>query len=33
MGGRMERMEEEIKPFNRQKYELSVQDGCVLWGS
>ena len=25
--------DEEILPFNRRKQELSVQDGCVLWGS
>ena len=22
-----------MKPFNRKRDELSVQDGCVLWGS
>ena len=21
-----------MKPFNRRKGELSVQDGCILWG-
>lgn len=26
-------MEEEFTPFNRRHTELSVQDGCVLWGS
>ena len=25
--------DEEILPFNRWKQELSMQDGCVLWGS
>ena len=25
--------EEELKPFSRRRYELSVEDGCVLWGS
>ena len=25
--------EEEMRPFNRRSEELSVQDGCVLWGS
>ena len=25
--------DEEILPFNRRKQELSMQDGCVLWGS
>ena len=22
-----------MRSFNRKRYELSVQDGCVLWGS
>ena len=22
-----------MKPFNRRKSELSVQDGCILWGN
>ena len=22
-----------MKPFNRRRSELSIQDGCVLWGS
>ena len=26
-------MEEELRPFARRKYELSVEEGCVLWGS
>ena len=25
--------EEELKPYMRRRYELSVEDGCVLWGS
>lgn len=25
--------EEELKPYFRRRYELSVEDGCVLWGS
>ena len=25
--------EEKMKPFNRCSHELSVQDGCVLWGN
>ena len=25
--------EEEMKPFNHRNEELSVQEGCVLWGS
>ena len=25
--------EEELKPYTRRRYELSVEDGCVLWGS
>ena len=25
--------EEELKPYFRTRYELSVEDGCVLWGS
>ena len=25
--------DKEIPPFNRRKQELSMQDGCVLWGS
>ena len=25
--------EENMKPFNRRKSELSVQDGCILWGN
>ena len=25
--------EENMRPFNRKRYELSVQDDCVLWGS
>ena len=24
--------EEELTPYNRRKEELSVEDGCVLWG-
>ena len=24
---------EELRPFQQQKNELSIQDGCVLWGS
>jgi hypothetical protein len=24
---------EEMTPFNRKRHEMSVQDGCVLWGS
>ena len=27
------REEEELKPFLRRRYELSVEDGCILWGS
>ena len=26
-------MEEELRPFARRKYELSVEEGCVLWGN
>ena len=26
-------MEEELRPFARHKYELSVEEGCVLWGN
>ena len=26
-------VEEELKPFVRRRYELSVEGGCVLWGS
>ena len=25
--------EEEMKPFNHQRDEMSVQDGCLLWGN
>ena len=26
-------MEDELEPFYRRRYELSLEDGCVLWGS
>ena len=26
-------LEEEVRPYARRKYELSVEDGCVLWGN
>lgn len=32
-GGMEERMEEQLKPFSTRKDELSVEYGCVLWGT